>query len=470
MVVRGCLCSALALVIALVHPGASRAGQALGVLPVDAWSEQQRAELAMQVGYDQRFALYGVAFHVLAQVMSEPSEHAEVVGYMRRGARFRAAQGRAGRGCDRTWHELATGGFVCAGRGFALSARPEGFAGAPVSPALYDPLPYRYAKNVAAVALQYWRIPTRDEALIATKMVAASPVPLVRAALGAADADHAADELKLPDFARMPMQPGFYVSVDREEQDGPRAFVRTVRGAYVEAKALVDVESGRAPGVVLHAASDLPLGIAHRHGTKLLERDPLSGQLRPAAPLARYSAVPLTDARVLHDGKSYLLTRSGGLVADSALRIVERPQRPPLVPRNARFIHVSLAQQTLVAYDGERPVFATLVSTGKQGYETPTGVFRIYAKHVSATMDGMAGNDEAYSIEDVPWTMYFQGSYALHAAFWHDHFGNVRSHGCVNLAPADARWLFRFATPVLPEAWHGVIATRDNPGTWVSID
>jgi hypothetical protein len=466
---RGLTAALLTLVLALLFPGALRAGQALFVLPSDAWSEQQSAELAMQAGFDQRFSQYGVAFHVLAQVMSEPSEHAEVIGYMRRGARFRATQGRAGRGCDRAWHELATGGFVCAGRGFALGPRPEDFEGAPVAPALYDPLPYRYAKNVAAVALQYWRIPTREEERIASQLVAAAPPPLLHAVEGTADAGAAA-ELKLPDFARMPMQPGFYVSVDREEQDGTRAFVRTVRGAYVEAKALVEVGNGRAPGVVLHAASDLPLGIAHRAATKLLERDPLSGELRPALTLARFDAVPLTDARVQHDGKSFLLTRAGELIADSALRIVERPQRPPLVPRNARFIHINLAQQTLVAYDGQRPVFATLVSTGKEGYETPTGIFRITAKHVSATMDGMAGSDEAYSIEDVPWTMYFQGSYALHAAFWHEHFGNVRSHGCVNLAPADARWLFRFATPVLPEGWHGVIATHDNPGTWVSID
>ena len=156
-------------------------------------------------------------------------------------------------------------------------------------------------------------------------------------------------------------------------------------------------------------------------------------------------------------------------------------------------IHVRLSEQTLVAYEGERAVFATLVSTGKPGFETPTGVFRIYAKHVSTTMDGVApsnplpapqprgsaatpalpgdgAQDEAYSIEDVAWTMYFSGNYALHAAFWHDRFGNVRSHGCVNLPPDDARWLFRWATPVLPAEWHGVQATRDNPGTWVFIE
>jgi lipoprotein-anchoring transpeptidase ErfK/SrfK len=84
-------------------------------------------------------------------------------------------------------------------------------------------------------------------------------------------------------------------------------------------------------------------------------------------------------------------------------------------------------------------------------------------------MDDPDGGAEAYSIEDVPWTMYFHESYALHGAFWHNLFGRERSHGCVNLSPADARWLFFWAGPTLPSGWHGVRSTSDNPGTAVVI-
>ena len=65
----------------------------------------------------------------------------------------------------------------------------------------------------------------------------------------------------------------------------------------------------------------------------------------------------------------------------------------------------------------------------------------------------------AYSIEDVPWIMYFDGSYALHGAFWHANFGHPMSHGCINLSPADARELFGWTEPHLPDGWHGVFAT-----------
>jgi hypothetical protein len=74
-----------------------------------------------------------------------------------------------------------------------------------------------------------------------------------------------------------------------------------------------------------------------------------------------------------------------------------------------------------------------------------------------------------YSIEDVPYVMYFEGSYALHAAFWHSNFGHEQSHGCVNLAPLDAKRLFFWTEPLLPQGWHGAIASKDKPGTRVVV-
>ena len=138
---------------------------------------------------------------------------------------------------------------------------------------------------------------------------------------------------------------------------------------------------------------------------------------------------------------------------------------------------VDLETQSLVAYVGDTPVYATLVSTGRvkdpldplKNFETPDGSFRLTSKHVTATMDGDHSVDGPYSIEDVPYVMYFQLAYALHSAFWHNSFGRPRSHGCVNLAPADAKWMFFWATPELPTSWHGVYPSEQNPGTRIYI-
>jgi lipoprotein-anchoring transpeptidase ErfK/SrfK len=104
-----------------------------------------------------------------------------------------------------------------------------------------------------------------------------------------------------------------------------------------------------------------------------------------------------------------------------------------------------------------------------KNFETPAGEFRITSKHLTATMDGDHAIDGPYSIEDVPYVMYFQLAFALHSAFWHNGFGRPRSHGCVNLAPADARWLFNFVEPPLPLPWHGVFPKPDAPGTRLYI-
>jgi lipoprotein-anchoring transpeptidase ErfK/SrfK len=151
------------------------------------------------------------------------------------------------------------------------------------------------------------------------------------------------------------------------------------------------------------------------------------------------------------------------------VRIVDRIARPKTVPKNERWIRVDLDRQTLTAYEGEEPVFTTLVSSGLPDHATPTGIYRLHAEHVTATMADNLAADGPYSIEDVPWTMYFLGSYALHAAFWHDRFGHQRSHGCVNLAPRDARWLFFWTAPNLPSAWHGILAAVGQ-GTTVVLD
>jgi L,D-transpeptidase catalytic domain len=72
-------------------------------------------------------------------------------------------------------------------------------------------------------------------------------------------------------------------------------------------------------------------------------------------------------------------------------------------------------------------------------------------------------------MEDVPFVQFFDKAIALHGAFWHRDFGHVRSHGCVNLAPLDAAFLFNFTGPKLPAGWSAVLPAQTNPGTLVRV-
>ena len=147
--------------------------------------------------------------------------------------------------------------------------------------------------------------------------------------------------------------------------------------------------------------------------------------------------------------------------------------RPAAVGPREAWIDVDLSSQTLVAYEGDEPRFATLVSTGIGGpgspLATPTGVFRIRSKHEIVRMDNLEHTGVEPYAYDVPLTQYFSEGKALHAALWHDQFGHPRSHGCINLSPEDARWLFGFTAPILGPGAGEVAATAARPGSVVRV-
>ncbi len=119
--------------------------------------------------------------------------------------------------------------------------------------------------------------------------------------------------------------------------------------------------------------------------------------------------------------------------------------RPFGVSNNERWIDVDLSTQVLKAYEGDFLVFSTPISSGTSEHRTVTGQFRIWLKFESQTMDGRRlGYD--YYLENVPYVMYFFEDYAIHGAYWHNNFGTPMSHGCVNVEPADAGWLFNWAS------------------------
>ncbi|MDW8362687.1 MAG: L,D-transpeptidase family protein [Myxococcales bacterium] len=479
----------------------ARASQPAAVPPPP--SETERRD----DGFEAAFPLHGVVTHFLAQVFGEPAAGARVVGYMRRGTQYRASLPRGRNGCPGGWHEVPGGGFVCHGSGHLVGPVPQTFEPSPVPPALDDALPYAYAYTARDGVPQYWQLPTSaDEHQVAAVLASwpqvpsSSGVPPDAGAPAAPTSENEstsradAVEAPLPPGSRPePSQPhvpaatdagvpalpailrtrmlrGFYVSVDGlEETVEGRRFVRTVRGAYVRESDLLPNRPPSSRGVRLGGSWQLPIAIVYRTGARRYARDPAHGRLIDQGTIERHTALRVADERLVVGDRVYVASPEGILVRDGVVRLIRRIGRPPGVPATARWIHVDLSDQSLVAYEGDEPVFATLVSSGKEGYATPVGLFRIQSKHVSTTMDDEAAPDGAYSIEDVPWTMYFHGNYALHGAFWHYTFGRTRSHGCVNLSPADARWLFAWSEPALPPGWHGVFADRRRPGSFVYV-
>jgi hypothetical protein len=154
----------------------------------------------------------------------------------------------------------------------------------------------------------------------------------------------------------------------------------------------------------------------------------------------------------------------------SQVRVARPAPLPAGVKDHERWIDIDLDAQILVAYEGDLPVYATMVSTGTKDTPTETGVYRIWRKASEADMKGLSGEDP-YSVATVPWTQFYspERGLALHTAYWHDKYGTPRSHGCTNLSPVDARWLYFFTDPQVPPGWSMAAGAVEAPGSVVRV-
>lgn len=270
---------------------------------------------------------------------------------------------------------------------------------------------------------------------------------------------------------------GFIVSLDREFRAGQynRRYWRTIGHGFVPYRSLGMVSYPEFQGMRVDGIHDLPIGfILSQNEAYYVKND--AGRVRRGRAVPYQHRIRVVGEEEIN-GTRYFVADDGRLYRERDVRRIVPIARPEGIGPNDKWLEVNLTGQYVIAYEGDRPVYATLTSTGRArvpgdpeaDYLTPTGLWRVNAKHLAATMDGDSASDGPYSIEDVPWVLYYHMGYAVHGAFWHNRFGFPRSHGCVNLAPRDAQWIFNWSDPQLPEGWHGVYPTESSPGTWVYV-
>ena len=114
---------------------------------------------------------------------------------------------------------------------------------------------------------------------------------------------------------------------------------------------------------------------------------------------------------------------------------------------NNRWISIDLKNQTMAAYEDGQLVFAALVATGSGELYSDPGLYYIYEKRLLDDMQGSYTSDRSdyYSLEGVPWAMYYNHAQAIHGIYWPALLGFTQSHGCVNMFPGDAHWLYNWA-------------------------
>ncbi|HKJ27496.1 MAG TPA: L,D-transpeptidase family protein, partial [Anaerolineales bacterium] len=162
-------------------------------------------------------------------------------------------------------------------------------------------------------------------------------------------------------------------------------------------------------------------------------------------------------------------------VGANQLRILPYEELAPIspdVPAEEKRIEVSLDEQRMTAYEYDQPVYEAVVSTGNfranERYQTPTGSYLVGLKRASQHMMPWDRTFGAYDLPGVPWVSYFtQRAHAFHGAYWHHGFGRIRSHGCVNLKPDDAKWVYLWTTPEMMP--YNQLQYSENSGTRVIV-
>jgi hypothetical protein len=139
-----------------------------------------------------------------------------------------------------------------------------------------------------------------------------------------------------------------------------------------------------------------------------------------------------------------------------------------------KHITVTLDEQRIDCYEGDRIVFSTLTSSGGEGFDTPDGehavVYKQPSRHMYSDPELEAFSDpNFFDLPGVPFNIFFttQG-HAIHGTYWHGDYGRPRSHGCLNVTPEAARWIFRWVEPALPYDVAAGGSSRE-PGTPVTV-
>jgi hypothetical protein len=437
-------------------------------------------------------------------IYERPSRKSAKLGYLRAGGSVRTSREAAGReDCAQGWYPVEPEGYVCLGPEATLDPSDpvvRAIAGLGANPSRKLPFIYGTVRRPGPI---YARLPTRSELETAEPDIdermqqwlgaegeigasyaqevwlgapgtppdpraawqekTSSPLPALLENSGSVPTISSKRDPGSLVIERMRPRVGF-AFLQTFLHEG-RRYGLTVDLEILPTDRLRPIRGSDFHGYEIDKDVRFPFAIVRSDEARFWLWQKSSGRLMDAGAAAYRSAVQLSGKQQFFRGRLHYETADGKWLSDRDASRLDPARRMPAWGKNGeKWIDVNLTKQTLVLYAGTKPVYATLISSGEAGLEDPEhttatkrGIFRIHTKHLSATMSSSEVGEE-FELREVPYVQYFdREGYAMHGVYWHDRFGVPKSHGCINLAPEDARRIFYFTEPSVPSGWHGAL-------------
>jgi len=420
----------------------------------------------------------------LVRILDRPDRDAPVIGAFRNGQAVAIRPGERPvttkrlYQCTEAWYAVQPRGWVCVGGpGHATFDQndPNVLAAEEALPDLTQSYPFHVGVSVGAP--RYVRLPTPDEqrqnepGLEQYQASLPAPDPDKGGAISAQPAGHGPSEAllrylqqpSLPLTYEEPAYEGMKLSWTKEFEANGRTWLLTPDMYLVPKDKVRQRPTPQMHGVDLLANPEmkLPLAFTWLEDAVKYRRDDKGTLVATDEKWPRHTFIPATGGMAKGEhGRWYWEARDGSFINYGDVTIIKPSGRLAGVGPNDKWVHVRVTWGYLVAYQGDTPVYATAISPGIDGispraHATMKGKQFVAWKLLSGDMSGKdKGKD--WLVDDVPWVQYYKANYALHGAWWHDEFGRPKSHGCINLPPTDAKWLFQWMDPAMPEGWYAV--------------
>lgn len=383
-------------------------------------------------------------------ILERPTTKASALGKLHAGALVaRSVEAvRTSRDCPSGYHAIFPRGYVCLNQGATLDLSHPTLVAMAIRPALDKPLPYAYARTTVETEL-FERDPN----------VEAGVRVIQKLAKGA----------------------GFAVVGSWSAQVGEQEPARLgllMNGRFVRAEHLRAADASEFKGYELRSDSALPVGFVVKRQISTFKPG-RAGRFEKDSSLDYHATVKLSGRHKVAGDKYWMTADKQRWVREQDITLVQRRTKfPEFAKAKQRWLDVSVVQGTLVAYEGRTPIYATLVSTGRDrlgakagrstgnaavSYDTDDaddlavtrlGAFEVVSKSVSLLDVPPERAGERFPLYDIPWALELSSGQFVLGAYWHDRFGIEHGSGDILLSPSDAARLFAWATPTLPAGWH----------------